>query len=103
MAKLKRVSVKILNKEYEVSCPPDKEDSLQEAAFYLDQKMFEIRKQGRVLNLERIAIMAALNIAHELLSNRQQKEIYVQSISEQIEQLQNRIDDVLIPFEKDYY
>lgn len=96
MDKLKSVTVKLLNKEFQVSCPAGAEDQLNDAAHYLNQKMREIRKTGRVIGIERMAIMAALNIAHELAMFRQQKEAYVQSVSEQIERLQIKIDDALM-------
>lgn len=92
----KAVSVQILSKAFQVSCPPGLEEQLLEASRYLDQKMREIRNNGRVIGLERIAVMAALNIANELLAFRQQKESYVQTVAEQIERLQNKIDEALI-------
>ena len=62
------VSVDILDKEYQVACPPDEETALAGAARYLDQHMRDIRSTGKVVGLERVAIMAALNISHELLA-----------------------------------
>ena len=62
------VIVKILDKEYQVACPPDEEAALTQAARYLDQHMRDIRSTGKVIGLERVAIMAALNISHELLA-----------------------------------
>lgn len=96
MSKTKAVGLKILSKSFQVNCPEGAEEHLEEAAEFLDQKMREIQGLGRVIGLERIAIMAALNIAHELLTFRRQKEAYVQSVSEQIECLQNKIDEALI-------
>lgn len=93
---IKGINVKILNKDYQVSCPPGSESQLDAAASYLDQKMRDIRQNGRVVGLERIAIMAALNITHELLSYRQQKDEYVQTVSDQIERLQLKIDEALM-------
>lgn len=96
MIKTQTISVRILSKVFQVNCPEGFEEQLLEAAQYLDQKMREIRSHGRVIGLERIAIMAALNIANELLAFRHQKESYVQTVSEQIERLQNKIDEVLM-------
>jgi len=93
---VKAISVKILNKEFQVNCPEGCEEQLFEAAHYLDQKMREIRKLGRVIGTERVAIMAALNLSNELLTFRQQKAVYVHSVSEQIERLQNKIDEALM-------
>jgi cell division protein ZapA len=57
------VSIRILDKEYQVQCPPDQQDALLAAARDLDQRMREIRRSGNVIGLERIAVMAALNLA----------------------------------------
>jgi cell division protein ZapA len=65
------VSVKILDKEYQVSCQQDEVEALAASARYLDQQMRQIRESGKVFGLDRIAVMAALNISNELLQNRQ--------------------------------
>lgn len=89
-------TIKILNKEYQVTCPEGQELALEQAAHLLDQKMREIRKNTRVLGLERIAIMAALNITHELLMNDQQRKDYIISVSDQIKRLQNKLNEALM-------
>ena len=61
------VTVSILDKDYQVSCPQEQEAELIVSASYLDKQMRSIRETGRVIDLERIAVMAALNISHELL------------------------------------
>ena len=63
--------IHILDKEYRVACPPGEQDNLLRAARYLDNQMREVR-QANVIGLERIAIMAALNMSHELLEAREQ-------------------------------
>ena len=68
-AKHTTVSVKILEKEYQVACPDDEVDALTASARYLDKQMTEIRDTGKVFGLDRIAVMAALNIANEFLAN----------------------------------
>jgi len=65
------VQISILGKEYSVACPDEKRDELLSAASYLDQNMREIQQSGAVLGTERVAVMAALNIAHDLLSLRE--------------------------------
>ncbi len=65
-----RVSVKILEKEYHVACPPEERPALLDSAEYLNRKMREIRDSGKVIGLDRIAVMAALNIVNELLKTR---------------------------------
>lgn len=61
------VEVKILERSYVVGCPDEKQNDLINSAKYLDRKMREIRDSGKVIGTERIAIMAALNIAYEML------------------------------------
>lgn len=61
------VIVKLLDKEYQVACPPGQQEALSKSAQYLDKQMRSIRSNGKVIGLERIAIMAALNISNELL------------------------------------
>lgn len=66
------VFVKILDKEYQVACPPREKDALMQAAHNLDERMRDIRSGGTVIGLERIAVMAALNLSHELLETKDQ-------------------------------
>ena len=66
----KTVEVNLLGRTYRVACEDDERESLMQAVAYLDGKMNEIRKAGKVMGAERIAVMAALNVAHELLSMR---------------------------------
>ncbi len=66
------VSVKILDKEYQVSCQQEEVEALSASARYLDQQMRQIRETGKVFGLDRIAVMAALNLANELLQKRDQ-------------------------------
>ena len=68
--KVKTLDVTILDREFRVACPEDEHAELLEAVSYLDKKMCEVRDAGKIATVERIAIMAALNIAHELLTTR---------------------------------
>ena len=68
MAEPKTVEVNLLGRTYRVACDDDEREALMQAVAYLDAKMNEIRKAGKVMGAERIAVMAALNVAHELLS-----------------------------------
>ena len=61
------VIVKLLDKDYQVACPPGQQEALVQSARYLNQQMLNIRTTGKVIGLERIAVMAALNITNELL------------------------------------
>ena len=62
------LEVFILDKSYRINCPENEQESLRASAQYLDRKMREIRGSGKVIGLERIAVITALNITHELLS-----------------------------------
>lgn len=62
------LDVFILDKAYRINCPENEQESLRASGQYLDRKMRDIRSSGKVLGLERIAVIAALNITHELLS-----------------------------------
>ena len=64
------VTVSILDKEYQVACPEEQQADLLLSAKHLDEQMRSIRANGKVIGLERIAVMAALNISHELLQAR---------------------------------
>jgi cell division protein ZapA len=75
VSNVRTVTVKILDKEYQVACPAEQEAELIVSASYLDKQMRSIRESGRVIGLERIAVMAALNISHELLRASEQDEV----------------------------
>jgi cell division protein ZapA len=61
------VTVHILDREYQIGCLPEEREPLLDSARYLNSKMREIRDGGKVIGLDRIAVMAALNITHEML------------------------------------
>lgn len=88
------VVVKILDKEYQVACPPEEQGALLQAAQYLDRQMRQIRTSGKVIGLERIAVMAALNISHELLSVKNQGASGQQE-SEVLQRITDRIEKTL--------
>ncbi len=69
-ADVKGLDVTIMGREFRVACPEGEQQALLESVAYLDRKMHDIRDKGKVIGVERIAIMAALNIAHEFLSTR---------------------------------
>ena len=66
-----RVSVRILDRDYMVACPHEERPALLDAAEYLNARMREIRDSGKVVGLDRIAVMVALNMANELLQQRE--------------------------------
>lgn len=67
---LTRVTVRLLDKEYQVACPEDEREALLESAEHLNRKMREIRDSGKVVGADRIAVMAALNLSHEMLQGK---------------------------------
>lgn len=83
-----------MDKEYRVSCPPEEQSSLQASADFLNQKLAEIKGRGSVIGAERIAIMAALNLAHELLSNQNYADDF-NDIDSRVGNLQKKIDIAL--------
>ncbi|MFV1997559.1 MAG: cell division protein ZapA [Acidiferrobacterales bacterium] len=87
------ISVNILGKEFMVACSEEERAGLIDAAKFLDEKMKEIHNTGRVLGTERCAVMAALNITHELLQC--QNEGIPQEMGDRIRALQAKIDDAL--------
>lgn len=89
------VSVRILDKEYLVSCPAEERDALVSTARYLDAKMKEIRDTGKVIGIDRIAVMAALNISHDLLQSKTHMESQDTSMSKRIRSLQEKIESAL--------
>ena len=68
MTQPETITVAIFDKDYQISCPANEVQALRDSAFYLDQKMREIKRSGSVLGLDRLAVMAALNITNEFLA-----------------------------------
>lgn len=89
------VSIQILDKEYRVSCAPQEREALMQSARILNMKMREVRDAGKVLGIERIAVMTALNIVHECLQNEHAHQEHVQYLSRGVDRLVNKIDTVL--------
>lgn len=91
----KPAKVHILDKEYMVACADDERDALYASVDYLSVKMKEIRDNGKVVGVDRIAVMAALNMAHELLGYSGSQADEQESISKRIRALQEKIDMAL--------
>ena len=89
------VSVRILEKEYQVSCPANERTDLLDSAEVLNHKMREIRDSGKVVGLDRIAVMAALNMANELLQARAKEEALDTDVGGRIKLLSERVESVL--------
>lgn len=92
--RLVRVSVRILEKEYQVACLPEERSELLDSAEFLNGKMKDIRDAGNIVGLDRIAVMAALNLAHELLK-RNRNEAIESEVSERVRQLRERVESAL--------
>lgn len=93
------LQVVILDKDYQVSCPPEEREALLRSADELDQRMRRIRASGGVIGLERIAIMAALNLTYELLQSRRSQDLSDQT-QQLLEQLNGRLDTALNSLEE---
>ncbi|BFM13162.1 cell division protein ZapA [Simiduia litorea] len=90
------VLVRILDREYQVACPPEERAALQDAAKQLDERMRDIRASGHVIGLERIAVMAALNLSHELI---QSSKSGAANATPDLTPLLSRLDKTLAQFE----
>ena len=83
-----------MDKEYRVACPPEEQESLRASADFLNDKLNEIRGKGSIIGTERIAIMAALNLAHELIDSQNDQDGY-NSLDERVGNLQKKINIAL--------
>lgn len=92
------VRVHILDKDYQVACPPEERDALLESARYLDQQMRAIRQGGKVIGVERIAVMAALNIAHALLQQGHASEKVAKDLDERLRRLSGKLEDTVAAY-----
>lgn len=86
------VVVHILDKEYRIACPEDEQDNLLFSARLVDRKMREIRGSGKVIGSERIAVMVALNIAHDLLQLQREKDSGVRELDQRIRRLREKVE-----------
>ncbi len=93
------LQVTILDKDYQVSCPPDEREALLRSADELDQRMRRIRASGGVIGLERIAIMAALNLTYELQQSRRDLS-NSEATNHALQQVNQRLDDALDALEQ---
>jgi len=89
------VNVKILEKEYQVSCKSDERADLLDSAELLNSKMQEIRNSGKVTGLDRIAVMAALNIANELLQERGHGDSLETDAAGRLQAMRERVETAL--------
>jgi cell division protein ZapA len=93
--KLKPVTLHILDKDYVVACPGNECADLLAAADYLSRKMKEVREKGKVTGSERLLVMTALNVAHELLASKPEKNRYTEDIGADLQRLETKIQFAL--------
>ncbi len=91
----KTIEVSILGRSYRVACEDGERDALMQAVEYLDAKMDEIKKGGKVNGTDRIAVMAALNIAHELLSTKLGGAFDIGQAKRRIESIEAKLDEAI--------
>ena len=91
------VTIRILEKEYHVACPAEEKAALLESAELLNGKMREIRDSGKVVGLDRVAVMAALNLANELLKTQGQDEELKNIVGLRIRAMREHLDTALGP------
>jgi cell division protein ZapA len=90
-----RVSVRILDRDYMVACPHEERPALLDAAEYLNARMREIRDSGKVVGLDRIAVMVALNMANELLQQRERGSRGAVEAGDKVRALRERVETAL--------
>ena len=90
-----QVSVRILDKEYQVACPADERTDLLDSAEVLNAKMREIRDSGRIVGVDRIAVMAALNMANDLLHAQARDRSLDGDVSSRLKVISDRVESVL--------
>jgi len=91
----KTIEISILGRNYKIACKEGEREALLEAVTYLDGKMSEIRNAGKVTGTDRIAVMAALNIAHEFLSTKLGSGFDIGQAKRRISQIEAKLDEVL--------
>ncbi len=91
----KPISVTIMGEEYLVACSPEEQEGLVASARYLSEKMKEIRASGRVLTAERIAVMAALNITHDMLQLREKGESEAVRLTRRLKTVREKVEAAL--------
>ncbi len=91
----KTLTISIMNKEFQVACPEGEEEALQRAARYLSEQMQEIRQSGKVVGMDRIAIMTALNMSHELLSGQSKVQTSQDYAKLRIRALNDRLENAI--------
>jgi cell division protein ZapA len=92
---VKHLDISIMGREFRVACPVAEEATLLQAVQLLDARMHDIRTAGKVIGIEKIAIMTALNITHEFLSTKVEGGFDIGSIQRKIDNMNSTIDAAL--------
>ncbi len=95
MSQIRTLDVTIMGRDLRIACPEEEEPSLRQAVDYLDEKMQQIRATGKVIGIDRIAIMAALNISNELLTTRVGGDAGLGEVQERLRSMSRLIDGAL--------
>ncbi len=96
----KTIEISILGRGYKIACAEGEREALMEAVAYLDGKMAEIKKAGKVGGTDRIAVMAALNIAHEFLTMKLGNGFDIGQAKRRISQIEEKLDEALAKQDK---
>ena len=88
-------TVRILNKEYQISCQESEQEALLKSARYLDRNMGKIKRRDRIQDIETVAVIAALNITNELLRKNRLADQSKQTGSRQLRELEKKVDAAL--------
>jgi cell division protein ZapA len=89
---IKPVNLRILDKDYVIACPENECETLSASARYLTQKIQEVKEGGKIVSIERLVVVSALNIIHEYMQYKQQREQDIHTLEQHIEQLQAKIE-----------
>jgi len=89
------VAIRIMEKEYKIACPKGEHESLLASATLLNDKMLEIKKSGKIIGAEKIAVMAAINIAHDLIRSNDQTNTVDNNMASHLVDLKSSIDATL--------
>lgn len=93
--RITRVSVRLLDREYQVACPAEERSDLLDSAEFLDAKMREVRDSGKVVGLDRIAVISALNLANELIKQRRTGSVVDSDLGGKLRTLRERVESAL--------
>ena len=95
MSSSEPVALRLIDREFLIACAPEERDGLLEAAGFLDRKMRELKANAKAPSFERLAVLAAISVAHEFLSLRKQHEGQEQRLSDGLAALRSKLDAAL--------